>query len=73
MLLRNVRHSFDPRRDWQLPTEVLSCADQMQFAKIVKEGYETTVFPVPLNVLEHLVNRIAGGSEQKEGKTTLNW
>ena len=36
------------------------CADQMQLAKIIKECYETTVFPVPLNALEHLANHIAG-------------
>ena len=29
----------------------------MQFAGIVKECYETTVFPVPLNAIEHLINR----------------
>eukprot|EP01043_Picozoa_sp_COSAG02_P028229 COSAG02_NODE_1702_length_11245_cov_6.015432_8_plen_1458_part_00 len=31
---------------------------QMQFAKLVKECYESTVFPVPLNVLEHAINSI---------------
>ena len=32
----------------------------MQLAKIIKECYETTVFQVPLNALEHLANHIAG-------------
>ena len=40
------------------------CADQMQLAKIIKECYETTVFPVPLNALEHLANRIAGTGDK---------
>ena len=45
----------------------------MQFAKIVKEGYETTVFPVPLNAFEHLINRVVPPGEPEEGKTSLNW
>ncbi len=32
---------------------------QMQFAKLVKECYESTVFPVPINVLEHAINSFA--------------
>ena len=43
---------------------------QMQFAKIVKECYETTVLPVPLNAIEHLINYLAPvGKEPEEGKT----
>lgn len=50
-----------------------SCVDQMKFAKIVKEGYETTVLPVPLNALEHIVNRMVPAGQPEEGKTSLQW
>lgn len=50
-----------------------SCVDQMKFAKIVKEGYETTVLPVPLNALEHFVNRMVPAGQPEEGKTSLQW
>ena len=52
---------------------MVPCVDQMQFAKIVKEGYETTVLPVPLNALEHFVNRISPAGRPEEGKTSLQW
>lgn len=51
----------------------MASSDQMQFAKIVKEGFETTVLPVPLNALEHLVNRLAPYGRVEEGRTSLNW
>ena len=50
-----------------------SCVDQMKFAKTVKEGYETTVLPVPLNALEHFVNRMVPAGQPEEGKTSLQW
>jgi hypothetical protein len=66
------------RRDPMVP------ADQMQFANIVKECYETTVFPVPLNAIEHLINRIMdivvqrrslapSSLDDDSSHTTLNW
>lgn len=44
---------------------------QMQFAKLVKECYESTVFPVPINVLEHAINSFVGfrrQSRQRKGR-----
>ena len=51
----------------------LSCSDQMEFAKIVKAGYETTVTPIPFNIIEHFVNYIAPDDGPEEGKTSLQW
>ena len=65
--LRLKQHSVHCRPRLVQPT------DQMQKAKIVKEGYETTVLPVPLNAIEHIINRLAPDGEPEEGKTSLNW
>ena len=48
---------------------------QMQFAKIVKENYETTVLPVPLNMFEHLANHLASRCQKRQelGKISLRW
>ena len=44
---------------------------QMQFAKLVKECYESTVFPVPINVVEHAINSFAAfkrSRRQRQGQ-----
>ena len=38
---------------------------QMQFAKLVKECYESTVFPVPINVVEHAINSFAASKRSR--------
>eukprot|EP01048_Picozoa_sp_COSAG05_P010013 COSAG05_NODE_858_length_6935_cov_2.188414_4_plen_88_part_00 len=40
----------------------------MHFAGLVKEYHLASVFPVPLNVLEHLINAVAPRSTWREGE-----
>ena len=62
----------------QTYTDVYAVAKQeyqMELAKLVKEYYEATVFPMPLNVVEHMVDAIFRGSKyvQKESGSAERW
>lgn len=48
---------------------------QMQKAQIIKEMYSDTVLPVPLNILEHAVNRLMAGRMDRlpHDKHALQW
>ena len=45
---------------------------QMHFARLVKEYYEATVFPVPLSIIEKCVNEIASRKASKDTADQLH-
>ena len=44
---------------------------QMHFARLVKEYYEATVFPVPLSIIEKCVNEVVSMKASKETSDQL--